>query len=139
MELCPCYIIHASFFPLFSTEEQCGLLWLMLLQISVCASIWNQQTLFWFMKAISIVHYVSISNIICQIFSGWAFCYLFTTTFILAEKCVGKTFAYNWGVNNEKAISVILDNFLFVWTLFFSILYLAQSKRALLVEHPIAW
>lgn len=127
------------FFPLFSTEERWVLLRLMLSQISVCAHIWNLQTLFWFRKATSTIHCVSIWNIICLIFAGWTFYYLCTTTFILAEKCVRKTLAYNWGVNNEKASSVILDSILFAWTPAFSSLYPAQLKKAFLVEHPIAW
>lgn len=99
----------------------------------------NLQTLFWVIKAFSTVHCVPMWNIISLIFSGWTFDYLYTITFILAENRVGKTLGYNRGVNNEKVITVMLDNFLFSWTPSFSSLYLAQIKRALLVEHPIAW
>lgn len=66
------------------------------------------------MKVISTVHCISTWNTACLTFSGWTIHYLCIKTFTLAKKCVGKTLAYNWGVNNEKDIGVILDDFLFI-------------------------
>lgn len=115
MELCPCYVIPVSFF-------------------SRCSAWRNDGFGYdWCFRRFQCIH----ASVICRLsFDSWkpfqlylAFHYLFTTTFIWAEKHVGKTLAYNWGVNNEKAISVILDNFLFAWTPSFFPVYIFHRLR----------